>query len=110
MDITSLITEKIDWQSLPQKEFSGERGIFIYRETRSGGFNIRLSEYSADYKSNHWCGTGHIIHCIRGKITLHFKNKDDIELIEGNSVIIGADEHMASTGNSPALLFIIDNI
>ncbi len=109
MNFDKFLTQKIDWNSLPQQELRGSSGRSVYREVFTGDYRLRLAEYSADYKSEDWCDKGHIIHCVNGKVTLHFKSKSDILIEAGNTIILGGkDAHMASTENSPATLFIID--
>lgn len=109
MNINDLATQKIDWNTLPEQELKGETGKSVYKEITSGNFHIRLAEYSANYSSDHWCDKGHIIHCISGAVVMHLKNGNDIMLSAGESIILGsADPHKASTGDVPAVMFIID--
>lgn len=110
MDINGLTTQKINWDDFSFSEQKGDSGKSVYKEVLSGPYRTRLAEYSAHYKSAYWCDKGHIIHCINGALTLHFKNKADIELKGGESIILSSnDAHTAETGDKPALLFIIDN-
>ncbi len=110
MDINSLVTQKIDWETLALNELKGETGSTLYKQLTSGGCRIRLAEYSAGYKSAEWCDRGHIIYCLSGELTLHFKNREAIKLTQGNSILLGSsDPHTATTGNIPAKVFIIDN-
>jgi hypothetical protein len=109
MDLNTVISQKIDWDSLPVNELKGERGKTLYREITSGGFRIRMAEYSANYKSAKSCAKGHIIHCISGLIDMHLKNSESIRLTGGDSILLkDGDSHTATTENNPAVLFIID--
>jgi quercetin dioxygenase-like cupin family protein len=110
MNIDGLITQKIDWDSLALNELKGETGSTLYKEVISGGYRVRLAEYSAGYSSAEWCDKGHVIHCVSGELTLHLKNGNEIKLSEGESILLGsADPHTAATGNIAAKIFIIDN-
>jgi quercetin dioxygenase-like cupin family protein len=110
MNIDGLITQKIDWDSLALNELKGETGSTLYKEVISGGYRVRLAEYSAGYKSAKWCSKGHIIHCVSGMLTIHLKNGNEVRLSEGESILLGsADPHTATTGSSSAKIFIIEN-
>jgi len=80
MNLIKLDTQLIDWASLPPIETKGKTGINTAREFSGGDYKIRLSVYSANYESGHWCEKGHTIQCIDGKLTLKFKNKPVINL------------------------------
>lgn len=109
MDIDNLKTQKINWNNLPEQELIGESGKSVYKEIISGNFHIRLAEYSANYSSDHWCDKGHIIHCISGAFVMLLKNGNDIIINAGESIILGgSNPHKASTGDVPAVMFIID--
>lgn len=111
MNINSLTTQIIDWDSIPVNELPGTTGKSLYKEIISGGYRIRRAEYLAGYSSAEWCDKGHIIYCIKGTLTLNFKNREADVLTEGNSIILGADDHhTASTGSESAIIFIVDNI
>ena len=110
MNINNLTTQKIDWRNLPEKELKGENRSTKYKEITSGGYRVRLAKYSANYSSAEWCDKGHILHCVSGTFTLHLKNGSNIVLNAGDSILLGSsDPHTATTGNTPAVLFIIDN-
>ena len=111
MDLNSITTAKISWADLPEKELKGKTGSTLYKEALSGNTRMRLAEYSAGYESAEWCDKPHLLHCIKGKLTLHLKSGKDVELNSGDSIFLSpADPHTASTGNTSALLFIADDI
>lgn len=64
MDLNSISTSKIDWNSLPEQELKGKTGRTLYRELVSGNLRLRLAEYSAGYESDHLCDKPHLIHCL----------------------------------------------
>lgn len=109
MELTNINTQLIDWDSLPRVETKGKTGVNTAHEYLSGSYRIRLSVYSANYESDHWCEKGHIIHCIEGRLILRLKDGKEIPLTEGKSLLLGEnDSHMAVTGNEAAKIFIID--
>jgi len=109
MKLIDLKTHLIDWDSVLPIETKGKTGVNTTHEYLSGSYRIRLSVYSANYESDHWCETGHIIHCIEGRLILRLKDGKEIPVTEGKSLLLGEnDSHMAVTGNESAKIFIID--
>jgi quercetin dioxygenase-like cupin family protein len=109
MKFKNIKTQLIDWNSVEPMETRGVPGVNTAKQFVAGSFRIRLAEYSANYMTAEWCDDGHIIHCIEGEITLHFRNENNIKLNAGSSVIINeGDSHKASTENLSARLFVID--
>jgi len=109
MELKGFDTQLINWENLKSAETPGVRGKNTAKETNFGGYRIRLAEYSSNYETAEWCDKGHIIHCIDGELTLHFKSGKTILLTGGNSLVIAdGDAHKAETGSLPARLFIID--
>lgn len=111
MNINNLNTQEINWDLIPQTELAGTTGKSLFKEIISGGYRIRRAEYLSGYCSAEWCDKGHIIYCIKGALTLNFKNREAVTLTEGNSIILGSDNHhTASAENESAVIFIVDNI
>jgi len=109
MEIKNINSQIINWDNADTIEAKGETGVNKSKEHISGEIRIRLSEYSANYKSAEWCGKGHIIHCIEGEMTIRLKSGNNIKLIEGDSLVLAEnDPHIALTGNIPAKIFIVD--
>lgn len=65
-----------NWESIKPEEHKGETGVATWRTQIFGGLRIRMVEYSANYKADHWCEKGHIIYCIEGEM--------DTELADGS--------------------------
>ena len=111
MNINNLNTQEINWDLIPQTELAGTTGKSLFKEIISGSYRIRRAEYLSGYTSAEWCDKGHIIYCIKGALTLNFKNREAVTLREGNSIILGSDDHhTASAENESAVIFIVDNI
>jgi len=109
MILENINTQLIDWESTAPIETKGKTGVNTAHEFSSGGYKIRLLVYSSNYESDHWCEKGHIIHCIEGSMMLKIKDRKDIYLSAGKSLLLGeGDHHMAVTGDVSAKIFIID--
>lgn len=57
-----------DWTTIPVTEHHGEQGIALWQTKQYNGLRIRLVEYSAGYRADHWCKAGHIVYCIEGEM------------------------------------------
>jgi mannose-6-phosphate isomerase class I len=109
MDLKTITTQFVDWDAVEGIVSNGESGTTLSKEIHVNSSRIRLSEYSANYKSAKWCEKGHIVHCVEGKIVIHLKNGDEYTLCPGNSLILSEDDHhIATTGVSPAKIFVVD--
>lgn len=73
------------------------------------GLRVRMVEYSAGYKADHWCARGHIILCLRGELISELADGSVHVLKEGMSYQVSDNmsSHRSSTDKG-ALLFIID--
>src|SRR4051794_3005080 len=47
-----------DWQAIRPSERAGETGFAQSRVREFGGVRVRLVEYSAGYRADHWCSKG----------------------------------------------------
>lgn len=74
-----------------------------------GDLRVRVVEYSAGYKADHWCTKGHILFCLEGEITTELKDGRQFVLKEGMSYQVSDDvsAHRSST-TTGAKLFIVD--
>ena len=55
-----------DWAALERVEHKGETGTAWWRTRQFGAIRVRLVEYSAGYRADHWCVKGHILLCADG--------------------------------------------
>ena len=44
-----------DWQRIAPTERVGEAGVARWRTQEFGAIRVRLVEYSAGYRADHWC-------------------------------------------------------
>lgn len=64
----SILFQTTDWATVPVTEHRGEQGIAWWQTKQYDGLRIRLVEYSAGYRADHWCKAGHIVYCIEGEM------------------------------------------
>ena len=99
-----------DWNELKQTEcISAEQGKSCSRTMQWGDLRVRVVEYSAGYKADHWCTKGHILFCLEGEITTELKDGRRFHLKEGMSYQVSDDviPHRSSS-TTGAKLFIVD--
>lgn len=98
-----------DWTRITGTEHPGDHGIAHWRTMQWGDFRVRLVEYSAGYKANHWCTKGHILFCLEGELITELKDGRQFVLKQGMSYQVSdnVSAHRSSTSTG-AKLFIID--
>ena len=102
--------ETTDWTNLAATEHKGETGTALWRTMHYDKIRIRLVEYSAGYKADHWCSEGHIIYCVEGEFISHLKDGSEYLLKKGMSYQTTDDTenpHL-STSEKGCKLFIVD--
>jgi hypothetical protein len=109
MELPSLPFATVDWDQLPIERHLGERGTASSRTFRSGALRVRMVEYSAGYRANHWCRKGHVVMCVRGEFTSEQQDGRTHQIRHGMVYIVGDDmaPHRSST-ETGASLFIVD--
>ena len=100
--------QNIDWSTVPKVEYQGETGIATWQTTTFEGLRLRIVEYSAGYKADHWCQKGHIVHCLAGEVTNELKGKESSLLKQDMTYIVSDDlsSHRSVTKNGVKLLII----
>jgi hypothetical protein len=70
---------------------------------------VRMVEYTAGYKADHWCSKGHIILCVKGEMDTELADGRIMKLTKGMCYFVGDDNeaHRTSTANG-CTLFIVD--
>lgn len=99
-----------NWDQLVATETKGETGFSRIKTTWLQDIQIRMVEYSANYKADHWCSKGHIVYCISGSYTLHFKDGSTYALASGSSyqTVENEDNPHLSISQDGCQLFIVD--
>jgi quercetin dioxygenase-like cupin family protein len=109
MKINSFPFQTFNWAGIPKEENKGLTGIAIRQIINAGEIRVRLVEYSPNYKADHWCSKGHIIHCLQGEMDTELADGRNFKLTAGMTYIVGDDNeaHRSSTING-CKLFIVD--
>ena len=97
------------WNELAPIEHNGETGVALWRTKTFGALRIRMVEYSAGYRANHWCTKSHILLCLEGELRTELADGRTFRLTPGVSyqVADNGEPHRSSTV-SGAKLFIVD--
>jgi hypothetical protein len=98
-----------DWQEIEPTERTGEVGVARWRTRQFGIVRVRLVEYSAGYRADHWCQKGHILLCVAGELEIELADGRLFCLKPGMSYQVADNEepHRSRTA-SGATLFIVD--
>jgi len=106
-DVPFVLTE---WEKVPQEEHKGETGTSFWRVFEEGNIRVRLVDYSAGFKSDHYCPRGHVLLVLEGELRILLKDGKEFFLPAGTSFQAANDEdnpHLAYTGKG-ARVFIVD--
>ena len=98
-----------DWSGVEVTEHTGESGTARWRTRHFGAVRVRMVEYSANYRADHWCEKGHILLCLAGELETELKDGRAFRLLPGMSYQVAdrTDAHRSSTRDG-ATLFIVD--
>ncbi len=109
MLLTDIPFGTTDWSTVEATEHPGESGVALWRTRQFGDIRVRMVEYSADYRSDHWCEKGHILLCVAGELETELKDGRRFVLRAGVSyqVADGREPHRSST-RLGAMLFVVD--
>jgi hypothetical protein len=109
MELASIPFGITDWNEVAPTEHQGETGVAIWRTRHFGPLRVRMVEYSANYRADHWCEKGHIVLCVAGELRTELADGRVYSLRPGMSyqVADGVDAHRSSTSTG-ATLFIVD--
>ena len=109
MLLTDIPFSVTDWAAIEPTEHPGVTGVAHWHTRQFGAIRVRLVEYSANYRADHWCSKGHILFCITGEL--------ETELQDGRSFLLGPGmSYQVADGDAPhrsfsrsgASLFIVD--
>jgi quercetin dioxygenase-like cupin family protein len=99
----------VDWSTVPPTEHTGETGKATWRTLEIGNIRVRMVEYTAGYKADHWCSRGHVLLVLEGELNTELQDGRIFTLKAGTSYQVADDmgPHRSST-QSGAKLFIVD--
>ena len=89
MKIENLPLSITDWNRLSSVGVRGETGKAVSRELDEGNVRVRLVEYSAHYKADHWCSKGHIVLVMEGDLSVELDDGRMYDLKGDMSIQIG---------------------
>lgn len=100
--------QTIDWSAVEKTVHAGDSGSAIWQTKQFGGLRIRLVEYSAHYKADHWCQKGHIIYCLSGSFISEMEDGREYLLSAGMMYVVsdGLSSHRSITTEGATLLII----
>jgi hypothetical protein len=100
--------QTINWSAVEKIEHKGEAGVAIWQTLQFDGLRLRIVEYSPDYKADHWCRKGHIVHCIEGEFVSELSTGEQITLKKGDTYIVSDDlsSHRSLSENGVRLLIV----
>lgn len=109
MHLTDIPFGTTDWSTIEATEHAGESGTALWRTCHFGDIRVRMVEYSAGYRADHWCSKGHILLCVTGELETELADGRRFRLGPGMSyqVADAAEPHRSST-RAGATLFIVD--
>lgn len=99
-----------DWSKIAPVEHKGEAGTSYWRTFEEGNIRVRIVEYSPGFRSDHWCGRGHVLFVLEGELVIKLKDGKEFNLASGMSFQVEDDEtnpHLAYTDKG-SRVFIVD--
>ena len=109
MQIGNIPFGTTDWATIEPTTHTGDSGAATWRTRHFGTIRVRMVEYSANYRADHWCEKGHILFCLEGELHTELADGRRFVLTPGVSyqVADGAEPHRSHTAKG-ARLFIVD--
>ncbi|MEO7393525.1 MAG: DHCW motif cupin fold protein [Chitinophagaceae bacterium] len=109
MKLSSFPFQTLNWSSIPKDEHKGETGMAYWQVQMMNDVRVRMIEYSANYKADHWCSKGHIILCLEGEMETELKDGRIIKLSKGMCYFVGDNNEAHQTSSEKGCkLFIVD--
>ena len=110
MNIRDVPFTATDWSQVEPVKHKGKTGASFWRFFEQRNIRLRIVEYSAHFKSDHWCGRGHVLLILEGELIIKLKDGRVITLTPGMSFQVSDDEtnpHLACIENR-SKVFIVD--
>jgi hypothetical protein len=109
MKMTDIPFGTVAWDTVERTEHPGVTGVAHWRTQQCGAIRVRMVEYSAGYRADHWCEKGHVLLVLDGVLDTELADGRTVRLTAGMSyqVADGALAHRSTTA-SGARLFIVD--
>jgi hypothetical protein len=109
MNLENIPFSTLDWEAVTPTEHLGETGKALWRTFEMGNIRVRMVDYSASYKADHWCSRGHILLVLEGELITELQDGREFVLKAGMSYQVAndTDPHRSRTQDG-AKLFIVD--
>ena len=109
MNLENIPFGTTDWSAITPTAHPGETGMATWRTRQFGAVRVRMVEYTAGYRADHWCDKGHILLCLAGLLVTELSDGRRFTLTPGTSYQVADDTspHRSSTDKG-ATLFIVD--
>jgi hypothetical protein len=109
MNLNDIPFGTTDWSLVETTEHAGESGVARWRTRHFGTIRVRMVEYSAGYRADHWCEKGHILLCLAGELETELADGRTFLLTPGVGYQVAdrAEAHR-SVSRAGATLFIVD--
>ncbi len=109
MRIDAVPFSTVDWSRVPASEHPGATGQALWRTLEVGNIRVRMVEYTAGYRADHWCSRGHVLLVLNGELTTELADGSTHVLTAGMSYQVAEDAapHRSFTPTG-ATLFIVD--
>jgi len=109
MRIDAVPFSTVDWNRVPVSVHPGETGQALWRTIEVGNIRVRMVEYTAGYRADHWCSRGHVLLVLKGELITELADESTHVLTAGMSYQVAEDTapHRSFT-LAGATLFIVD--
>lgn len=97
-----------DWSEITATAHAGETGMAYWKTWQWGSLRMRVVEYTAGYKADHWCSKGHLLYCLEGELSTLLRDGSTFVLKKGMSYQVSDNqsEHLSSTDTGATLLIV----
>lgn len=109
MEISGVRFTNTLWADQVVTENGGETGVSFSRTVNDGNLRVRMIDFSAGYRADHWCSKGHVVLVLEGMLITELKDGRIFKTTAGNSFQVGDEDgqHRVST-DVGAKAFIVD--
>ncbi|MCB2409823.1 DHCW motif cupin fold protein [Hymenobacter lucidus] len=105
---TTIPFQVTDWAMIPATEHPGETGVAHWRTLQLGSLRVRMVEYSAGYKADHWCQKGHLLFVTEGELLTELTDGQTFRMTSGMSYEVSDElsSHRSSTEHGAKLIIV----
>jgi hypothetical protein len=108
MTTTTIPFQVTDWALIPATEHPGETGTAYWRTLQLGSLRVRMVEYSAGYKADHWCEKGHLLFVMEGELLTELADGQTFRMSAGMSYEVSdkLSSHRSTTEHGAKLIIV----